>query len=136
MECRHFHRLHYLQPRDAQLYRFRWVSLQIEDVKKCKSKADLQNQLTSLPKGLDGAYTRIFERSDSPEVLTTLIHWLAFAESSMTVEQLAHVVAVDFSDDDGPSYHPNRAYRDPTEVFTVCYGLVTEIKGAAVRQPI
>ncbi|KAF7969706.1 hypothetical protein HWV62_26164 [Athelia sp. TMB] len=108
---------------------FRWVTLQIEDVKKCKSKADLQNQLKSLPKGLDGAYTRIFERSDTPEVLTTLIHWLAFAESPMTVEQLAHVVAVDFSDVEGPSYHPNRAYRDPAEVFTVCYGLVTEIKG-------
>ena len=112
------------------------MSLQIDDVKKCKSKADLRKQLTSLPKGLNGAYARIFERSESPKVLTTLIHWLVFAESPMTVEQLAHVVAVDYSDDDGPSYHPDEVYEDAAEVFTVCYRLVTEIEGATVRYPI
>ncbi|KAF7977234.1 hypothetical protein HWV62_4335 [Athelia sp. TMB] len=73
-------------------YRFRWVTLQIDDMKKCKSKADLLRQLKSLPKGLNGAYARIFERSESPKALTTLVHWLAYAESPMTVEQLAHVV--------------------------------------------
>ena len=54
----------------------------------------------------------------------------------MTAEQLAHVVAVDFSNDDGPSYHPDEVYEDAAEVFTVCYGLVTEVEGAAVRQSI
>ncbi|KAF7975223.1 hypothetical protein HWV62_10176 [Athelia sp. TMB] len=108
---------------------FRWVTLQIDDMKKCKSKADLLRQLKSLPKGLNGAYARIFERSESPKALTTLVHWLAYAESPMTVEQLAHVVAVNLDDDDGPSYHPDEVYEDAAEVFAVCYGLVTEIEG-------
>lgn len=61
-----------------------------------------------------------------------LLHWLSFAESSVTAKQLAHVAAVDFSAVNGPVYDPACSYRDPNEVFVICYGLITEFKGNTV----
>ncbi|KZP21469.1 hypothetical protein FIBSPDRAFT_1044192 [Athelia psychrophila] len=108
---------------------FRWVALQAQDLGKCKSKKELINQLGSLPKGLDGTYARIFERSENRDVLKTFLQWLAFSKSRMTVEEIAEVAAVDFEGAEGPLYDPDMRYRQPEDVLTICYGLVTEVGG-------
>ncbi|KAF7979136.1 hypothetical protein HWV62_43369 [Athelia sp. TMB] len=107
----------------------RWVSLQVDAVKKCKSKTDLQNQLNSLPKGLDQTYAQIFQRSENPEKLQTLLQWLAFSKRPMTVAQLAEVLVVDFQPADGPLYNRDRRYKQPAAIWSDCYGLVTEFDG-------
>ncbi|KAF7965202.1 hypothetical protein HWV62_45091 [Athelia sp. TMB] len=108
---------------------FRWVALQVHAVKKCKTEAELQKQLTSLPKDLDEAYDQIFQRSECPEYLQIVLQWLAFSKSPLTVTEIAEVMAVDFKGIRGPSYDPSRRYRKPADIWRVCNGLVTEFEG-------
>ena len=37
-------------------FRFRWVALQLNELKECRNKTDLQKQLVNLPQGLDKTY--------------------------------------------------------------------------------
>jgi hypothetical protein len=40
-------------------FRFRWVALQLNELKECRTKTDLKKQLADLPQGLDKTYDRI-----------------------------------------------------------------------------
>ena len=111
-------------------HRFRWITLQVDAVKKCKSKAELNKQLTSLPKDLNAAYAQIFERSEFPDHLQLLLQWIVFSEEPMSVTQLAEVLAVDFKRSEFPLYDPDLRYRNPANIWGICYGLVTEFQGA------
>ncbi|KAF7975428.1 hypothetical protein HWV62_9551 [Athelia sp. TMB] len=107
----------------------RWVALQVDALKKCNSKLDLQTQLASLPKGLDETYARIFSGSEHPDYLQTLLKWLVFCKRPMTVTELAEILAVDFSGGGPPLYKPDRRYKRPADILGICYGLVTEFEG-------
>ncbi|KAF7975437.1 hypothetical protein HWV62_9569 [Athelia sp. TMB] len=108
---------------------FRWVSLQVDAINKCKNKRELKVQLNSLPKGLDATYTRIFERSECPDYLERLMQWLVFSKCSLTVAELAEVLAVDFSTGDVPFYDPDLQCKIPALIWSICNGLVTEFEG-------
>ncbi|KAF7978591.1 hypothetical protein HWV62_45310 [Athelia sp. TMB] len=108
---------------------FRWVVLQMDDVKKCFNKAELFLRLKTLPRGLDETYAKLFERSEHKEALIILLQWLVFSERPMTVEILAEVLAVDFNRSGGPAYNPNKRYERPADILRICYGLITEFQG-------
>ena len=40
-------------------FRFRWVALQLNELKECRTKMDLKKQLADLPQGLIEIYDRI-----------------------------------------------------------------------------
>ncbi|KAF7972864.1 hypothetical protein HWV62_16906 [Athelia sp. TMB] len=107
----------------------RWVALQVDALKECNSKLDLQTHLGSLPRGLDETYARIFQRSKHPDYLRTLLSWLVFCKRPMMVTELAEVLAVDFSGGGLPLYRPERRYKRPADILGICYGLVTEFEG-------
>ena len=96
----------------------------------CCNKAQLDLQLKTLPRDLDATYARIFERSNQPDALKTLLQWLVFSKEPMTLSTLAEVLAVDFSGDSGPLYNPDLRYNRPEDILRICYGLVTEFHGA------
>ncbi|KAF7970481.1 hypothetical protein HWV62_23841 [Athelia sp. TMB] len=108
---------------------FRWVALQMDDVMECLNKAELATRLATLPSGLDATYAKIFERSKHQDSLKTLLQWLIFSESPMTVDILAEVLAVDFKADGGPIYNPDMRCERPADILRICYGLVTEFQG-------
>ncbi|KAF7965758.1 hypothetical protein HWV62_41994, partial [Athelia sp. TMB] len=108
---------------------FRWVVLQMDDVKKCFNKAELFLRLKTLPRGLDEAYAKIFERSEHKKALIILLQWLVFSERPMTVEILAEVLAVDFHANAGPIYKPDMRCERPADIMRICYGLITEFQG-------
>ncbi|KAF7972853.1 hypothetical protein HWV62_16884 [Athelia sp. TMB] len=108
---------------------FRWVSLQIDAINKCKNKRELKAQLNSLPKGLNATYARIFERSECPDYLERLLQWLVFSERPLTVAELAEVLAVDFNTGDVPFYDPDLQCKIPALIWSICNGLVTEFEG-------
>ncbi|KAF7972854.1 hypothetical protein HWV62_16886 [Athelia sp. TMB] len=108
---------------------FRWVALQIDAINKCLNKKELKAQLNSLPKGLDATYTKIFERSQHPDKLEKLLQWLIFSERSLTVMELAEVLAVDVDLGGVPFYDPDMRCQTPAVIWSICNGLVTESYG-------
>ncbi|KZP12249.1 hypothetical protein FIBSPDRAFT_937028 [Athelia psychrophila] len=109
---------------------FRWVALQLDQLLECVSREELEQQLKSLPKGLDEAYARIFSRSARPKHLKIFLQFLAFAGRAMTVQEIAEVATVDFDSFELPAYNARLRYTDPSKVVNICYGLVTEVDGA------
>ncbi|KAF7972855.1 hypothetical protein HWV62_16888 [Athelia sp. TMB] len=108
---------------------FRWVTLQVDAIKKCKNKRELKAQLNSLPKGLDATYTQIFEQSECPDYLERLLQWLAFSRRPLTVAELAEVLAVDINTGDVPFYDPDLQCKIPAIIWSICNGFVTEFEG-------
>ncbi|KZP10814.1 hypothetical protein FIBSPDRAFT_661994, partial [Athelia psychrophila] len=111
--------------------RFRWAALQIDGLLECVSREELEQQLKSLPKGLDETYARILSRSSRPKHLKTFLQCLAFSRRPMTVQEIAEVATVDFDVADLPAYNDRLQYTDPSKVVNICDGLVTEVDGAA-----
>ncbi|KAF7968170.1 hypothetical protein HWV62_31714 [Athelia sp. TMB] len=62
---------------------FRWVVLQMDDVKECFNKVELFLQLKTLPRGLDETYAKLFERSKHKEALIILLQWLVFVTTPL-----------------------------------------------------
>ncbi|KZP09428.1 hypothetical protein FIBSPDRAFT_993472 [Athelia psychrophila] len=117
---------------------FRWVALQADRLIKSASPQDLKQQLKSLPRDLNESYARTLSESPDPGNLKRILQWLAYSRRAMATEQIAEVTAVDFGDDDCglpvydcglPVYDADRRCADPEHVFSLCYGLVTEVEG-------
>ncbi|KZP31011.1 hypothetical protein FIBSPDRAFT_926109 [Athelia psychrophila] len=111
---------------------FRWVALQLDQLLECVSRAELEQQLNSLPKGLDETYARIFSRSARPKHLKIFLQFLAFSRRPMTIQEIAEVATVDFDSFDLPAYNGRLRYTDPSKVVNICYDLVTEVDGVLV----
>ncbi|KZP10819.1 hypothetical protein FIBSPDRAFT_800859, partial [Athelia psychrophila] len=108
---------------------FRWVALQLDELMECVSREELEQQLKSLPKGLDETYARILSRSARPKHLRIFLQCLAFSRRAMTVHEIAEVATVDFDSSELPVYNGRLRYTDPSKVVNICYGLVTEVDG-------
>ncbi|KZP20231.1 hypothetical protein FIBSPDRAFT_932467 [Athelia psychrophila] len=103
---------------------FRWVALQADRLIKSASQQDLKKQLKSLPRDLNESYARTLSESPDPGNLKRILQWLAYSRRAMAIEEIAEVAVVDFGDDD--SGLP--VFADPDHVFSLCYGLVTEVE--------
>lgn len=108
--------------------------LQLHDMIKFRNKKQLMQQLSSLPKGLDTIYERIFEQSDHPGDLQKFLQWLAFSKHDMTLSEIDEVGTVDLDCTGGPLYDPDMCSREPGSILSIGYGLVTEINGAISHQ--
>lgn len=118
----------------SELYRFRWVALQLEELITCSSRRDVKNQLQAMPKDLGGIYEKILSRSHKPDDLKRFLQLLAFAVRPMKIEEVAEVVVVNFVSNEGPSYDADLRYVDPKDVLTVCSGLITEFEGSVMYE--
>ncbi|KAF7976053.1 hypothetical protein HWV62_7968 [Athelia sp. TMB] len=114
---------------------FRWVVLQMDDVKECFNKAELFFRLKTLPRGLDETYAKLFERSEHKDALIILLQWLVFSERPMTVEILAEVLAVDFHTSAGPIYKPDMRCERPADILRICNGLHLETRTVLQSAP-
>jgi hypothetical protein len=85
-------------------FRFRWVSLQLNELKECRTKTDLKKQLANLPQGLDKTYDQILLgiKEKDHSYARTFLQWLCFAVRPLTLEELATTAAVDISGENGP----------------------------------
>ncbi|KAF7980713.1 hypothetical protein HWV62_37181 [Athelia sp. TMB] len=110
----------------------RWVALQYDDLMRCVSRRELEDQLKSLPRGLNETYEKILARSSRPDDLKRFLQLLACAWRPLTVEEIAEAVVVTSSPndlDDVPACDFSRRYGNSDDVLNTCYGLVTEVKG-------
>ena len=112
-------------------FRFRWVALQLNELKKCRTKNDLQKQLADLPQGLDKTYDQILLGIDKKDhgYAKTFLQWLSFAVRPLTLEELATTAAVNLSDENGPEYNSDNELQDIRDVLKICSSFVMKSEG-------
>jgi hypothetical protein len=112
-------------------FRFRWVALQLDELRCCLSRHQVEQQLGRLPKDLSESYDRIIGRIDKRyyEDAEKLFRWLAFSIRPLGLSELSEVVAVDFESQDVPWFDCHRRYYDERDVLTVCSGFVSISEG-------
>ena len=112
-------------------FRFRWVALQLNELKKCRSKTDLKKQLADLPQGLNKTYDRILlaiEKKDHG-YSKLFLQWLSFAVRPLTLRELAATAAVDLSAENGPEYNFNNELEDIKDVLKICSSFIMKSDG-------
>ncbi|KIJ32711.1 hypothetical protein M422DRAFT_112480, partial [Sphaerobolus stellatus SS14] len=112
-------------------YRFRWVALQLDELKDCYSQQNVREQLDELPNNLEETYQRILvkinkkSRGDAQKLLV----WLSFAFYSFTLEELAEVVCISTNSEKAEFSDARRI--KPEVVLSICGGLVTQSNAAS-----
>ena len=112
-------------------FRFRWVALQLNELKGCRTKTELKKQLADLPEGLDKTYDRILlgiKKKDCGYA-KIFLQWLSFAVCPLTLEGLATTAAVDLSAENGPEYKPDNELPNITDVLKICSGFIMKSAG-------
>ena len=120
------------------LYRFRWVSCQLDALRQCFPQ-NLRQFLDELPETLDETYERILksinrtQRDDARR----LLHCLAVAVRPLRVEELAEILAFDFqaSSSGGiPTLKEDWRWDNQEEaILSTCPSLVTIVQGRVVQ---
>ena len=111
--------------------RFRWVFCQLETLRQCLP-ASVRPILAELPETLDATYERIL--SDIPKSNRVhahrLLQCLTVAVRPLDVEELAEVLAVDFSTTGGiPQLKEDLRWEDQEQaVLTACSSLIAVVK--------
>jgi len=128
MECMFFNQ--YLNGRIYAKFkcRFRWVALQLMELKKCRTQKAIREQLNNLPEGLDETYDRILLGIDKRDCGYTKIFllWLCFAVRPMTLKELAATVTVDLAAESGPQFECENGLEDMSDVLKMCSSFVIE----------
>ena len=112
-------------------FRFRWVALQLNELKECRTETDLMKQLADLPQGLDKIYDQILlgiKQKDHGHA-KRFLQWLCFAVRPLTLKELATTAAVDLSAEHGPEYKSDNELQDIKDVLKMCSGFVMESQG-------
>ena len=111
--------------------RFRWVALQLMELKKCRTKKAIREQLNNLPEGLEETYDWILLGIDKRDCGYTKIFllWLCFAVRPMTLKELAATVTVDLAAENGPQFGYDKEIQDILDVLKMCSSFVIESEG-------
>jgi hypothetical protein len=112
-------------------FRFRWVALQLNELKECRTITDVKNRLDDLPQGLNETYDRILlgiKETDHGYV-KLFLQWLSFACRPLSLKELAATAAVDLSAEDGPEYKSDNELQDIKDVLRICSSFVMESEG-------
>ena len=112
-------------------FRFRWIVLQLNELKKCRNKADLKKQLADLPRGLDKTYDQILLGIDEKDhgYAKTFLQWLSFAARPLTLEELATTAAIDLCAENGPVYKSDNEFQDINDVLNICSSFIMKSDG-------
>ena len=112
-------------------FRFRWVALQLNELKECRTKTDLTKQLANLPRGLDKTYDQILLgiKEKDHGYAKIFLQWLCFAIRPLTLKELAATAAVDLSADNGPEYKSNNELQDIKDVLKICSSFIVKSEG-------
>ena len=113
--------------------RFRWVSCQLDSLRKCLRPAAVRKTLSTLPSTLDETYERILLDIDEQyekEALVALT-WLVGARRVLTVEELAEAVSIE-TDSEG-LFDPSNRFFEPNTICSVLSGLVSIVQRRSLR---
>jgi hypothetical protein len=116
-------------------HRFRWVFCQLEVLRQCFPPS-VRRILEELPESLDDTYERILREIRRPNQghARRLLQCLVAAARPLRVEELAEVLAFDFSTEGIPNLNPGWRWEDQEEaVMSACSSLVIIVKDGDSR---
>jgi len=112
-------------------HRFRWVFCQLDILRQCLPSSVL-SVLAELPESLDETYKRILQQIPKPNRVHAhrLLQCLVVAARPLKVEELAEVLAIDFSGTGmTPMMDENLRWEDKERaVLSVCSSLITIVQ--------
>ncbi|KAI1209261.1 ankyrin [Annulohypoxylon truncatum] len=75
---------------------FRWVACQLDHLEQCDSDQECREALKKLPPNLNETYLRILDRisTNKARCAQLILHFIAFADPGLTIQQLREVVSV------------------------------------------
>jgi hypothetical protein len=113
-------------------HRFRWVFCQLEVLRQC-FPSTVRSILAELPESLDETYERILQQIPKSNRVYAhrLLQCLVVAVRPLTVEELAEVLAIDFSAKGGtPMVDEKLRWEDKEQaVLLACSTLITVVDG-------
>src|SRR5882762_2101326 len=117
---------------------FRWVDCQLAYICRC-IPARIRHALAELPETLDKTYQRTLGEIDEAgwEVAHRLFQFVAVASRPLRVEELAELLAFDFTAGPIPKFHEDWRLEDPVDaVLSACSSLlaVVGVEGSPVLQ--
>lgn len=108
----------------SNVYRFRWVELQLDALKKCLTIPLLKKTLGELPDDLDKTYDRILlsiPKHFFREAYCAL-QFLAVACRPLTINEVAEAIAVDC---EAEKFDPEDRLPEADDIIEICSSLVT-----------
>ena len=108
--------------------RFRWVSCQLDSLRKCLRPAAVRKTLSTLPSTLDETYERVLLNIDEQYEQAALVAltWLVVARRVLTIEELAEAISID-TDSEG-LFDPSNRFFEPNTICSVLSGLVSIVQ--------
>ncbi|KAF9479769.1 hypothetical protein BDN70DRAFT_833908, partial [Pholiota conissans] len=115
---------------------FRWVALQLTELRKCSNQSAVLKQLRNLPKGLFETYDQILSKIDKQTDSTdtrTFLRFLSFSIRPLSLKEVAAAAVVELDGESGPHYAPSHQYWDEHDVLEKCSGLIAESEDGIVK---
>ena len=109
---------------DVSITRLLLASLQVRILRECVSIRDIHETLDRLPQGLQATYMETMERiEDLPNAALAqeILTWVAFAEESLSLEELRYAVAIH---PESQEFEEERLVPEST-LLSLCCGLIT-----------
>jgi ankyrin repeat protein len=134
MECKGVFEYSQSSHRLMLSHRFQWVFCQLEVLRHCST--DVHRTLEELPKSLEETYERILNEIDQAnrEDVYRLLQCLAVAVRPLQIEELAAVLAFDFSEGGLPKVKADWRWEDQGEAaLSACSQLVSVISNHGTR---
>lgn len=105
--------------------RFRWIYCQIQGLRKCRSRNEVQKALKTLPKTLGETYQRILEGidEDDRQLARSTLQWFIYSDRTWSVKELAEVAILN-PDADIP-FDVNDRFESPRDILQVLSSFVT-----------
>src|SRR5712671_4563678 len=116
-------------------HRFRWVFCQLQVLRYCFPPS-VRRILDDLPDSLDETYERVLKeiKKANQRIAHRLLQCLVVAVRPLRVEELAEVLAFDFSTEGIPKLNPSWRWEDQEEaVMSACSSLVIIVKDGKSR---
>ena len=105
--------------------RFRWVSCQLESLRKFLRPSNVRKTLKTLPATLDDTYERVLLNTSEEyykEALAALT-WLLFSKRPLWLDEIAEIMVINLSAN--PAFDPNQRLFDSESALTVLSSLIT-----------
>ncbi|KAJ9658151.1 hypothetical protein H2198_003856 [Neophaeococcomyces mojaviensis] len=98
---------------------FKWVACQIGALRQCHTLAELEDVLNCLSATLEETYERALAVIDEQrrEVMRNVLRWLSFSARPLRLEEIAEVMAVDFSAVPQPKHDVRKRLVNPQRFF-------------------
>ena len=111
---------------------FRWVFVQLERLRNCLPP-NIRRVLEELPESLDEIFERILRDISDPDQAYRLLQFLTVATRPISVDELAQILAINFSTEDGipvlnEDWHMGASMDDKLEAILVtCSSLIVVV---------